>query len=794
MRGFFPYLFALILSIGLAAPAPAQQNAFDLDGPAFIATVTRGEETLPIGKVPALRAGDRISVKADLPPEQSARYRLVLAFLRGPTNPPIKDWFFEAETWEKKAKDNSIQATVPDGAEQAVILFAPETAGSYDAVRDAVRGRPGVFVRAAQDLYQASLDRLRLEAFVSGIARTERDSPDRLATLSPVLAESYGIKLNTDCLRRQRALQAACLTQRRDDMVLQIGRGTSLTETLTGAPVDVAYRIAAVPEAGAGNLSPYIGLARDVARLFGAFRSAQYQYVPALALGTDERLHLSLNTAPSFQNPRSVLVAPLPPIGESAPPVWRATAKGGRCVAQPGMAVPLENAQLLFASGYARDLRLRVATEGGRVLTVPVTADAERGGIVLTGRADGLADARVTGATLEGKWGFAPFNGPTLPVQTAPPAAWAPQPDGEVIVGRDHPLTLKGGASPCVEQVTLRVGEGQAVPLQWKPIGPNEIQVTLPLTRTRPSDLSLMVAQYGAGAATIPLVARAEPSRLERFVVHSGDGQGVLTGARLDQVASLTVGDQRFVPGELARTPEGDRLTMTTEQPVSTAPGSVQAKAALKDGRIASVATTVAAARPAFAIVNRRVDAPPARGLSIALPETVVPVDATLVFSTKRAGGEFALDDVFEIAAANGSGTARLTIESGAVQRVGGDVAVATVQPRELLGSAVSGPLRIRLLRGGAASDWQPLADVVRLPELDAVTCGEQANGCTLTGRSLFVLAGVGVTNDPKAAQPVPDGFVGTSLSVPKPVDGGLYLRLHDAPGTMIRVALPTAG
>ncbi|MGJ3629028.1 hypothetical protein AB5I41_23125 [Sphingomonas sp. MMS24-JH45] len=55
---------------------------------------------------------------------------------------------------------------------------------------DAVHGRPGAFVRASNDLFQASLDRARLEAFVAGVARVEQAEPQRLAQVSPRLARS----------------------------------------------------------------------------------------------------------------------------------------------------------------------------------------------------------------------------------------------------------------------------------------------------------------------------------------------------------------------------------------------------------------------------------------------------------------------------------------------------------------------------------------------------------------------------------------------------------------------------
>ena len=42
--------------------------------------------------------------------------------------------------------------------------------------------------------------------------------------------------------------------------------------------------------------------------------TAQYQYIPALALPQKEQLNLKLNNPPSFHKPQSVLVVALPPV------------------------------------------------------------------------------------------------------------------------------------------------------------------------------------------------------------------------------------------------------------------------------------------------------------------------------------------------------------------------------------------------------------------------------------------------------------------------------------------------
>lgn len=779
-------LFLAALSALFAGPAAsAQQNGFDLTGPDLSVTVTRGGVDLPVASVPALRSGDRLTARALLPADQSARYLLVVTFLRGATNPPPRDWFFSVETWAKKK--NVLTVTVPQGAEQAILFLAPQAGGGFSAVRGAVRGRPGVFVRAAQDLYQASLDRQRLDAFVGAIGRIGEHSPERLATAAPVLADALRIKLNADCLLRQRALQAACLTQQRDTLVLQAQRGATVTETLTGTPVDLAYRVAATREGGAGYYSPYIALARDLARLFGAFRSAQYQYLPALALGQGDTVQLQLNSAPSFQNPRSVLVAPLPPIGDAPPPLWRSGTQGALCLARPDLALPLEDAALLFATGYARDLVLRVTAPDGRVSTLPLTPDAERGGLVLAGGASAAAGP-VAEAVVQGRWGFDAFSGPRVPAQLDGAGAWKAQPDATVVVGRDHPLTLRGGASACVAGLTLRDAGGLSRSLTFKATAPDALEAVLPLAKTRPGPMTLTVVRYGAVAPDeIALTGRAEPSRLDRFTLHAGDRAGVLEGARLDQVAGLTLGGMRFVPGGLTRTGEGDRLVLGAETPL---PAGADAKATvqLRDGRSIGVDATIAAARPVAQLLDRRVAyAAPAGALAIELPDGLVPVGAGLTFSTRIAGGLPGDKDGIEVAA--GDAARRLTVASGEVQRVGGDVAVATIVPQTAFGPAATGDLRFRPWRGDAAGDWQPLATLVRLPVVTGIACRET---CTLTGRDLFVIAAIGTSPDMAGATMLPPGFVGGAIDVPRAGDGSLYLRLHDAPGKVVRVTVPS--
>ena len=52
----------------------------------------------------------------------------------------------------------------------------------------------------------------------------------------------------------------------------------------------------------------------DVVRLMTSFHNPEYQYIPALALPKADQLNLQLNSPPSFEKPKSVMVVALPPV------------------------------------------------------------------------------------------------------------------------------------------------------------------------------------------------------------------------------------------------------------------------------------------------------------------------------------------------------------------------------------------------------------------------------------------------------------------------------------------------
>src|SRR6185437_7077693 len=421
----------------------ADTAPFDLQGPTLEAQVTHAGATLPIGEVPNLAAGDRLRLKADMPAGDAAHYLMVVAFLRDATDPPPKNWFFKAETWGKKAAP--LVVTVPTGARQAIVLLAPQTEGDYGALVAAVSGRPGVFVRASQDLNQASRDRSRLDAFLAGVGASDRGDPAALKAVAPVLARSLVIKLNDDCFQKMPELQGACLSEGKEALVLGDASTDSLVQSLTsGSPADLAQQLSESPGAHFGYYSSYVGAAIDLVRILNSFRTAHFQYIPALATLKDDRLALLLNSPPSFETPKSVLVAALPPIAAPQPP------------------------PLVYSTRYAHDLVLRVKLKSGQSVDAAAHADPVKGGFVAdTAALKGAALDDGAEAAIHGMWGFAPFDGPRFKLRGAGAGqAWSIS-DADrhaLAAGGAGELTLTGDAT-CVEKVELHGADGALIPV-----------------------------------------------------------------------------------------------------------------------------------------------------------------------------------------------------------------------------------------------------------------------------------------------------------------------------------------
>ncbi len=787
----------------LAEPAP-----FDLVGPNLLVTVTHQGATLPIAAVPNLATGDNIWIKAALPGTQSARYLLVTAFLRGSTNPPPPNWFFACDTWKASCKDG-MRVTVPAGAQQVLVFLAPKASGDFKTLIGAVRGRPGAFVRASQDLNQATLDRSRLQAYLTALHQLDAsDQPDALKQAVPLLARSLAIKVNDKCLAKIPELQLPCLMENQDSLILNDGHSTSIVEALTSGPAsDLAMEASYTPQLSYGYYSPYIASVLDIARIMGSFSTAQYQYIPALGTQFGAQLSLALNSPPSFHNPRSVLVTALPAIEPAQlPPLHTVDPKQMFCARKDSLVLPVEGAPLVFSTSYARDVSLRLSGKDGKLIDLPAHADAEQGGLVVdTAKlsATDLGDS-IHGA-LHGYWGFDEYQGPGFELVNAQARAMAlvGSEDGSLIVGREATVHLQAVSVGCIEDVMLKDPTGREMKAEWKSVKLNEVEVRLPLQEAKPGSLTLVVTQYGAQPQPLQLHAFSEAGRLDSFAIRAGENQGVLKGSRLDQVAGLSMRGLQFTPGKLSSTQGADELQMLAQAAASPLKegDSVSAHVTLRDGRTFDLDTLVLAPRPSVTLIGKSVQLSGSSANSniVLTADDELPQDALLTFSVRaQSPAQFSRDDQLEVATTDDSYSAALSMSNGALTLEDAHVAVASFDPARAYGSSAFGPLQFRIVHDGVTGAWQPLATLVRLPKLRDLQCPASADlACKLSGANLFLLDSISVNPHFEHATQVPDGFPGTSLPVPHPGDNGqLYVKLrHDAAvinsATLVAEALP---
>lgn len=795
-------LFCLLL-LPLVRASRADNAAFDLIGPKIEVRVQRDKTTLPIAEVPNLQPGDRLWVHPDLPDSQSVRYLMVVVFLRGATNPPPDSWFTRVETSSKPVHDEGVFVTVPDEAEEALVFLAPETGGAFSTLRTAVRGKPGAFVRAAQDLQQASLDRQRLEKYLDAVRETYTSDPEKLKAHTTLLARSLNIKLDQQCFDKPSAQQVPCLTQNTDQLVLDDAHSQTMVATLTsGVSSDLLAQISATPTARGGYYSPYIGAVVDVARILSTTHTAQYQYIPALALPKQDELNLRLNNPPSFRNPKSVLVIGLPAVKTAPPPPLHAADPPQIfCAGKPSLVFPADGAPLVFATQLAHNFILRVDTKSGRAIDLPAKPDPALGGFEVDTKALESADldGEVTGM-IRGFWGFQTFDGPHYRLRSSRPAQWivASKDASALIVGRQDTLHLQSSGACCVRDVTVKDEQGKILTTEWKTSKSDELEVKVPLQNSSAGWVSIQIRKFGLREVDeIPLHTYAEAGRLDSFGIHAGDAEGILKGTRLDQVASLDVNGIRFTPDSLTRANQQDELKLTADDAATTrlhSGDSIVLHATLKDGRVLDLKTEVEAPRPAVILLTKSIQTDQSAPAVRLGSQDELPQDGRLNFFLKTQVPEtFSPAEKIEVATSDESFHVLLSLKDGNLTMQDTKTVLAVLDPMKLLGPSAFGPLKFRPVTGdGMNGDWQPLVNLVRIPLLTSLHCVTATERqCTLNGDKLFLLDSVSTDADFTNSVSVPEGFVEDALAIPPPKGKTLYIKLRDDPQTVDTVALP---
>jgi hypothetical protein len=798
-------LCACIVTVLLAgaAFARAENSSFDLLGPRIEMKVTRAGKPLPISEVANLQPGDRLWIHPDFPDDQSARYLLIVVFLRGATNPPPENWFIKAETWTKRVREEGIVVTVPEDAQQALLFLAPETGGDFTSLRNAVRGRPGVFVRASQDLNQASLDRSRLDKYLADVRAISDADPKELHEHSVLMARTLGIRLDQQCFDKPVEEQSSCLTRNTDNLVLDDGHSQSIVTALASGPnADLAGAVSATPLAGGGFYSAYVGAVVDLARILGNLHTASYVYIPALALPKGEKMNLKLNNPPSFRKPMSVIVVGLPAVeATQLPPLRAVVADQVFCLQKSSLVLPVEGAPLVFSSDIGHDFFLQIPTDDGKQMKLPARADASRGGFVIDTHAieGAKLDSQVIG-TLHGFWGFEAYEGPNFHLRTSRPAQWVLPATEQtaLIVGREDSFHLHSESAVCVEDVKIQDAHGKEVVTTWKLSKSDELELKATLKDQPAGSVTVKVRQFGLPKPDeFVLQAYSEAARLEAFTINAGDQEGVLKGTRLDEVAHFELNGIHFLPAKLTRANEKDELQLAAAQPDSATfhpEQSLVAHVALKDGRTLELPTKVQPPRPKVTLVSKSIQLGETSPAIILGSPEALPLDGEISFLLKtEIPDKFPRSERIEVATDDESFSVLLSVADGTLIRRDSDSFLAVVAPKKALGPSAFGRLQFRPVQAdGAKGDWQPLATLVRVPVLKELRCPDSADKpCQLSGTNLFLIDSVASDEQFTRTAPVPTGFIDSTLSVPHPAGSSLYIKLRDDPSTTNTLVLP---
>ena len=800
-------IIILVLACFLPCAASAESAAFDLVGPKIDVRVRRDDKTLPISEVPNLLARDRLWIHPDLPDDQSVHYIMVVAFLRGATNPPPDAWFTRVETWNRPVREEGTDVNVPDGAEEAIILLAPDTGGAFSTLRSAVRGKPGAFVRASQDLEQASLDRARLEKYLEAVRESAITDPEQLKSRTTLLAHSLNIRLDQQCFDKPTAQQVPCLTQNTDQLVLDDSHSQSMVASLTsGTSTDLMNQLSATPTARSGYYSPYVGAIMDVARILESTHTAQYQYIPALALPKQDQLNLHLNNPPSFRNPKSVLVIGLPAVHAISLPTLRiANPSEVFCAGKPELVLPVEGTPLAFATAFGHNFVLHIETKTGPGIDLPAEADATSGGFIVKTQAMQnltVASEEASGI-LRGNWGFQPLDGPRFRLRPSRPGQWivASKDASALIVGREDTLHLQSTAACCVSDAKLRDEQGKLWDTPWKITKPDELEVKAALQQTPPGSLTMMVKKFGLPEPDeIQLHTYAEAGRLDGFIIHAGDSEGVLKGTRLDQVLEIEAQGAYFKPEGLSRENQQDELTLVSDDPAASAlfqsEEAILLHVTLKDGRVLDLKSKVATRRPSVSVISKSVQYDETATPVVRLGNSdELPQEGRLNFSLKTHVPEvFPSTEKVEVATADDSFRVLLTFKDGNLTLQDSKTVLVMLDPMKLLGPSAFGPLKFRPVSSdGVEGDWQPLVNLVRVPDLKGVHCvSPRAPECTLSGDKLFLIDEVSSDSDFNTAVTVPDGYAESTLLIPPLKGKTLYLKLRDDPTAVNTAVVPT--
>ena len=800
------------LSLRADTPAPnpspnkgqaSAATSFNVPGPVLQVNVRRGEETLPIYQVPSLQPGDIISVTSSFKEKEPVHWMLVSGFLRGATEPPPEKWFSEVDLWKHHNWDHTQQITVPSGANQGLLFLAPDSGGGFSTLRNTVRRQPNLFLRVSQDMTKATAEQGRLNSFLDGMrSASPMGNPQSATQRSIALANSLSINVNGKCFDANQQ-QTPCLVQNTDQLLANSSIRETAVQNLTSMPSASLIGGVISSQLGAAFF-PYVGAAIDVIHLLGGARTADYQYLPALAQKHGDRIQLKLNHDPTFKSPKSVLVYVLPQVETTTPPrIVIDTENHPACISGAASALPAEAPPSLYSTQYGHDWTLSLKDADGRTQNnISIKPDPSVGGFLVAAGAVNqnlFKNDTSLQASITGHWGFQTVTLPPFTLEHSRSGAWqleAKQQES-LIAGSQVVLTLTGPVAACIDHVQLNDGKGNHLAAKLTHTSAHAVTAALDLSQAAVSDATLQVQQAGLNQPDQHKLRIYQPlPQVDKTTYFAGDHVIEFAGQRLDEIASAEFGGAHFDPAHTPKSADqGDtvQFTQPDSAPASTVAADSTATAVLhlRDGRTMNLSFSVQAPRPMVKVLSMN-PRNPASTIQLQNHDAV-PQDTQLNLTLQSVTpAAFQPDEKIQIRGDLQTTPVELSLSHGLMLQDQQTV-IASFVPAQLLGASTFGRLEFRVIDSrGVAGAWQALPKVVRLPQLKEIRCPLSLNSkCTLTGDHLYLLAAISAEPSMKHAVKIPGGFTGASVEIPRPSGSTIFIKLRDDPDTADPVLLP---
>jgi len=236
------------------------------------------------------------------------------------------------------------------------------------------------------------------------------------------------------------------------------------------------------------------------------------------------------------------------------------------------------------------------------------------------------------------------------------------------------------------------------------------------------------------------------------------------------------------------------------KQAASFAPGLTEVGFAVPDvpslpaaDKLPSEADLVRLAGEAGSPVSSGVIAPAASPIHLGGDDDL-PVNARLNFRLKsEQPSVFGKGEKVEVASADGFYHTELSMENGGLMRQNAHTVMAKLEIPSDFGASSFGALRFRPITAeGYEGDWQPLATLVRLPELTELHCpASKDEPCALSGNNLFLIESIASDSGFQHSASINENAMTASIEVPRPKGKLLYLKLRDDPSVVHTLEMP---